>query len=41
MRWPAGADAVETFEKKAKELLEYAGPRRKLSSSLGHADAGE
>ncbi len=39
-RWPAGADAVETFEKKAKELLEQAGANRILSSSLAHEDAG-
>jgi NAD(P)-dependent dehydrogenase (short-subunit alcohol dehydrogenase family) len=39
-RWPAGADAVETFEKKAKELLEQANANRTLSSSLAHDDAG-
>jgi NAD(P)-dependent dehydrogenase (short-subunit alcohol dehydrogenase family) len=39
-RWPAGADAVETFEKKAKELLEQASANRKLSSSLAHDDGG-
>ena len=39
-RWAAGADAVETFEKKAKELLEQAGAHRALSSSLTHDDAG-
>jgi NAD(P)-dependent dehydrogenase (short-subunit alcohol dehydrogenase family) len=39
-RWPAGADAVETFEKKAKELLEQASANRSLSSSLAHDDAG-
>jgi NAD(P)-dependent dehydrogenase (short-subunit alcohol dehydrogenase family) len=38
-RWPAGADAVETFEKKAKELLDEANAHRTLSSSLAH-DAG-
>jgi len=39
-RWPAGADAVETFEKKAKELLEQASANRSLSSSLAYDDAG-
>jgi len=33
-RWPAGADAVEAFEKKAHELLAQAGANRELSSSL-------
>src|SRR3954469_1429601 len=39
LRWPAGADAVETFEKKARELLAQADAHRELSSSLGHDDA--
>jgi len=39
-RWPAGVDAVETFEQKAKELLEQASANRSLSSSLAHDDAG-
>jgi NAD(P)-dependent dehydrogenase (short-subunit alcohol dehydrogenase family) len=39
-RWPAGADAVEAFEKKAKELLEQASANRTLSSSLAHDHAG-
>jgi NAD(P)-dependent dehydrogenase (short-subunit alcohol dehydrogenase family) len=39
-RWPAGADAVEAFEKKAKELLEQASVNRTLSSSLAHDDGG-
>ncbi|HUK22693.1 MAG TPA: SDR family oxidoreductase [Gemmatimonadales bacterium] len=39
-RWPAGVDAVETFEKKAKELLEQASAYRTLSSSLAYDDAG-
>src|SRR6185369_1436028 len=39
LRWPAGADAVETFEKKAKELLAQANAHRGLSSSLAHDDA--
>jgi NAD(P)-dependent dehydrogenase (short-subunit alcohol dehydrogenase family) len=33
-RWPAGADAVEAFEKKAHELLAQADANRDLSSSL-------
>jgi NAD(P)-dependent dehydrogenase (short-subunit alcohol dehydrogenase family) len=40
LRWPAGADAVETFEKKGKELLAQASAHRALSSSLAHDDAG-
>jgi len=39
LRWPAGADAVETFEKKGRELLAQANAHRELSSSLGHEDA--
>jgi len=39
LRWPAGADAVETFEKKARELLAQANVNRVLSSSLAHDDA--
>jgi NAD(P)-dependent dehydrogenase (short-subunit alcohol dehydrogenase family) len=39
-RWPAGVDALEIFEKKAKELLEQASANRKLSSSLAHEDGG-
>ena len=35
-RWPAGADAIETFTKKANELLEQASAHRDLSSSLGY-----
>ena len=38
LRWPAGADAVETFEKKANELLAQASAHRALSSSLAHED---
>ena len=41
LRWPAGADAVETFEKKAKELLAQASAHRTLSSSLAHHDASK
>ena len=33
-RWPAGADAVETLEKKGTELIEQANAHRELSSSL-------
>jgi NAD(P)-dependent dehydrogenase (short-subunit alcohol dehydrogenase family) len=36
LRWAAGADAVVTFEKKAKELLAQANAYRELSSSLAH-----
>lgn len=35
-RWPAGADAVETFTKKANELLAQARANEALSSSLAH-----
>jgi NAD(P)-dependent dehydrogenase (short-subunit alcohol dehydrogenase family) len=41
LRWPAGADAVETFEKKAKELLAHASAHRVLSSSLARDDASK
>jgi NAD(P)-dependent dehydrogenase (short-subunit alcohol dehydrogenase family) len=39
-RWPAGADAVETFAKKANELLGQASAHEDLSSSLAY-DAGQ
>jgi NAD(P)-dependent dehydrogenase (short-subunit alcohol dehydrogenase family) len=39
LRFPAGADAVTTFEDRAKLLLEQAGANRDLSSSLDHDDA--
>ena len=39
LRWPAGADAVETFEKKANELLAQANAHRGLSSSLAYDQA--
>jgi NAD(P)-dependent dehydrogenase (short-subunit alcohol dehydrogenase family) len=39
LRFPAGADAVATFEKKAKELLAQADAHRELSSNLAHEDA--
>jgi hypothetical protein len=35
-RWPAGADAVETFTKKANELLTQARANEALSSSLSY-----
>ena len=38
LRWAAGADAVETFEQKAKTLLAQADAHRELSSSLAHDD---
>ena len=40
-RWPAGADAVETFEQKAQALLAQANAYRELSSSLMHHDTLE
>jgi NAD(P)-dependent dehydrogenase (short-subunit alcohol dehydrogenase family) len=39
LRWPAGADAVETVEQKAHTLLAQADAYRELSSSLAHDDA--
>ena len=36
LRWAAGADAVETFEQKAKDLLAQANAYRELSSILAH-----
>ena len=39
LRWPAGLDAIETFEKKARELHAQANANRALSSSLAHDDA--
>ena len=41
LRWPAGADAVEALEKKARELLAQANAYRELSSSLGHDGASK
>ena len=35
LRWPAGADAVETVEKKGRDLIDQANAYRELSSSLG------
>jgi NAD(P)-dependent dehydrogenase (short-subunit alcohol dehydrogenase family) len=40
LRWAAGADAVATFEQKARDLLAQANAHRELSSSLAHDDAG-
>jgi NAD(P)-dependent dehydrogenase (short-subunit alcohol dehydrogenase family) len=39
LRFPAGADAVATFENRAKLLLEQADAYRDLSSNLSHDDA--
>ena len=39
LRFPAGADAVITFENRAKLLLEQADANRELSSNLDHDDA--
>ena len=38
LRFPAGADAVTTFENRAKLLLEQADANRELSSNLDHDD---
>jgi NAD(P)-dependent dehydrogenase (short-subunit alcohol dehydrogenase family) len=38
LRFPAGADAVATFENRAKLLLEQADANRELSSNLDHDD---
>jgi NAD(P)-dependent dehydrogenase (short-subunit alcohol dehydrogenase family) len=38
LRFPAGADAVATFENRAKLLLEQADAHRELSSNLDHDD---
>jgi NAD(P)-dependent dehydrogenase (short-subunit alcohol dehydrogenase family) len=40
-RWPAGADAVATFERKGQELIDQANAYRDLSSSLEVDDAAE
>ena len=39
VRFAAGADAVATFEDKAKQLLTQAEAHRELSTSLAHDDA--
>jgi NAD(P)-dependent dehydrogenase (short-subunit alcohol dehydrogenase family) len=41
LRWPAGADAVETFEKKSQELLTAANAHREVSFSLAHDDTSK
>ncbi|KPZ13031.1 SDR family oxidoreductase [Pseudomonas syringae group genomosp. 3] len=38
-RFAGGADAVQTFEAKARELLEQAAAHRELSSSMAHEDS--
>jgi NAD(P)-dependent dehydrogenase (short-subunit alcohol dehydrogenase family) len=38
LRWAAGADAVQSVEQKAKDLLAQADAYRELSSSLAHDD---
>jgi hypothetical protein len=38
LRWLAGADAVQTAEQKAHDLLAQADAHRELSSSLAHDD---
>jgi hypothetical protein len=38
LRFPAGADAVATFEQKANSLISQANAHRELSSSLAHDD---
>jgi len=40
-RWAAGADAVETFEKKGRELIAQANAYRELSSSLAIVAAAD
>ena len=40
-RWAAGADAVETFEKKGHELIDQADAHRELSSSLAVDDPAD
>jgi hypothetical protein len=39
-RWAAGADAIGTFEQKARDLLAQADAHRELSSSLGFDEDG-
>jgi NAD(P)-dependent dehydrogenase (short-subunit alcohol dehydrogenase family) len=39
LRWVAGADAVETAEQKAKDMLAQVDAYRELSSNLAHDDA--
>jgi len=40
LRWAAGADAIGTFEQKARDLLAQADAYRELSSSLGFDETG-
>ena len=39
-RWPAGADAVATFEQKGNQLITQANANRELSSALSFDEAG-
>jgi NAD(P)-dependent dehydrogenase (short-subunit alcohol dehydrogenase family) len=41
LRWPAGADAVDALEQKARALLAQANAHREVSSSLAHDDASK
>src|SRR5215211_6538629 len=41
LRWVAGADAVETVEQKAKDLLAQVDAYRDLSSSLAYSDTAD
>jgi len=38
LRWPAGADAVDALEQKARVLLAQANAHREVSASLGYDD---
>jgi hypothetical protein len=38
LRWPAGADAVDGLEQKARVLLAQTNAHREVSVSLGHDD---
>ncbi len=41
LRWPAGVDAIQAVEQKARTLLAQANAHRALSSSLGRDDANK
>jgi NAD(P)-dependent dehydrogenase (short-subunit alcohol dehydrogenase family) len=41
LRWAAGADAIQTVEQKARDLLAQADAYRELSSSLAHDDTSD
>jgi NAD(P)-dependent dehydrogenase (short-subunit alcohol dehydrogenase family) len=41
LRWPAGVDAIQAVEQKARTLLAQANAQRALSSSLGRDDANK